>query len=110
MKFLTLFLFIVTFACTSFLYAIEASSTSSAQIFKGCAKCHGLDGKNAAFGRSDIIAGQDAVDLMESMMFFKESEFSQRGVTLVMAKQVKNLSKEQIEGLAIYISKLGKAK
>lgn len=110
MKFLTLFLFIVTFACTSFLYAIEATPTSAAQLFKVCAQCHGKDGKNPAFGISDVIAGQDAVDLVESMNFFQESKFSQRGVTLVMAKQVKNLSKKQIEDLAIYISKLGKAK
>jgi len=110
MKFFTLLLFIVAFTSTSFLYAKETTATSPAQIFKRCAKCHGEDGKNPAFGRSDAIAEQDPVDLVESMNFFKESEFSHKDVTLVMAKQVKNLSKKQIEDLAIYISKLGKVK
>jgi len=80
------------------------------KYLKVCAKCHGLDGKNPAFGRSEAIAGQDVEDLIESINFFKESQFGKKGVILVMAKQVKHLNEEQIENLAEYISKIGTKK
>ncbi|WP_458700688.1 c-type cytochrome [Sulfurospirillum sp. 1307] len=78
------------------------------EIFKGCAKCHGKDGKNKAFGMSDAIAGQSVEDLIDSMNFFKDSKFEGRGVTKVMAKKIKVLNDKQIEELANYISNLKK--
>lgn len=77
-------------------------------IFKKCAGCHGSDGKNKAFGKSGVIAGQDAADLVESLTFYKESEFKGQGSTLVMAKQLKTFSAKDITDLALYISKLPK--
>lgn len=94
----------------SLLFARGELATEPSEIFLGCAKCHGQDGKNPAFGRSEALAGQDVEDLVESINFFKESKFGTKGVILVMAKQVKHLSEEQIENLAVYISKLGKVK
>ena len=108
MKFHTIILILISLVFTSSLYARGEISTVPSEIFKGCAKCHGLDGKNPAFGRSEALAGQDVEDLIESINFFKDSEFGERGVTLVMAKQVKHLNQQQIEDLAKFISKLGK--
>jgi cytochrome c553 len=101
---------LISLVFTSSLFARGELSTIPSEIFKGCAKCHGKDGKNPAFGRSEAIAGQDVEDLVESINFFKESQFGKRGVILVMAKQVKHLNEKQIEDLAVYISKLGKAR
>lgn len=90
----------------SMLNARGNTSTKPADVFQGCAKCHGTDGRNSAYGRSDAIAGQSADELKESIMFFKDSTFERKGVMLVMSKQVKHLSEKDIENLAEYISKL----
>jgi len=107
MKFNTFILIVISFVFTSSLYARGEISTIPSEIFKGCAKCHGSDGKNPAFGRSEALAGQEVEDLVESINFFIESKFGAKGVINVMAKQVKHLNEEQIEDLATYISKLG---
>lgn len=97
---------LLTMFTISFLNARGNTSTRPVDVFKGCAKCHGTDGRNTAYGRSDQLAGQDPEDLKDSIMFFKESTFERRGVMLVMSKQVKHLSEEDIDNLADYISKL----
>ncbi len=99
-------LLLTSLVLTSTLYARGHTSTIPSEIFKGCAKCHGKDGKNLAYGRSEPLAGQEVEDLIESINFFKESEFGKKGVILVMSKQVNHLNDKQIEELAVYISKL----
>ena len=106
MKFNSIILLLTSLAFTSSLYAKGVTSTIPSEIFKGCAKCHGKDGKNEAYGRSEALVGQPVEDLVESINFFKESEFGKKGVILVMAKQVNHLNENQIEELAVYISKL----
>ena len=96
-------LFLSSIAC-----AQEPSSEHGAQLFKQCAGCHGADGRNKAFGKSGIIAGQSAEDLMESIKFYRESEFKAHGTLLVMSKQTKNMSLQDISDVAHYISKLPK--
>ncbi|KHG35231.1 MAG: hypothetical protein OA34_00555 [Sulfurospirillum sp. MES] len=88
--------------------AQEPSVEHGAQLFKQCAGCHGADGRNKAFGKSGIIAGQSAEDLMESIKFYRESEFKAHGTSLVMSKQTKNMSLQDISDVAHYISKLPK--
>ncbi|DAB35453.1 MAG TPA: hypothetical protein CFH82_00075 [Sulfurospirillum sp. UBA12182] len=100
------FIAILSIFVFSSLYARENTSTNPVDVFKGCAKCHGQDGRNTAYGRSDILAGQDPEYLKESITFFKESTFERKGVMLVMSKQVRHLSEQDIENLAEYISKL----
>lgn len=80
--------------------------SKGALLFKQCAGCHGADGKNKAFGKSGIISGQSVEDLMESLAFFKESDFKTHSSTTVMAKQVKNLSHEDLLEVSHFISKL----
>ncbi len=108
MKMHNTILLLVSLIFSSSLYARGEISTIPSQIFKGCAKCHGKDGKNEAYGRSEPLAGQDTEDLIESINFFKNSKFGKKGVILVMAKQVNHLNDKQIKNLAIYISNLGK--
>lgn len=91
----------------SFLHAAQ-DPNRAATLFKQCAGCHGADGQNKAFGKSGIIAGQSADDLIESLTFFKESDFKTHSSTTVMAKQVKNLTDQDIIDLANFISKLKK--
>lgn len=109
MKLIATIITISSLFLASSLFARGEVSTIPSEIFKGCAKCHGKDGKNLAYGRSEELAGQEVEDLVESIEFFKDSKFGNQGVIIVMAKQVKHLNEEQIEDLAVYISKLGKA-
>jgi len=108
MKLQTIILVLISLVFTSSLYARGKTSTIPSEIFKGCAKCHGKDGKNLAYGRAEPLAGQDTEDLVESINFFKESEFGKQGVILVMSKQVNHLNEIQVKELATYISKIGR--
>lgn len=89
---------------SSFLYAQSDGET----LFKQCAGCHGADGRNKAFGKSGIIAEQSVGDLIESLKFYKESEFKTHSTTLVMSKQVKNMNMQDLNEVATYVSKLSK--
>lgn len=106
MKIRIFLLMFLTFFIATSLSARGNTSTKPIDVFKGCAKCHGKDGRNTAYGRSDMLAGQSVEDLTESITFFKESTFERKGVMLVMSRQVKHLSDKDIENLAQFISKL----
>ncbi|WP_051906826.1 MULTISPECIES: c-type cytochrome [unclassified Sulfurospirillum] len=96
-------LFSLVLLC-SFLDAASNGET----LFKQCAGCHGADGRNKAFGKSGIIAGQDAEVLLESLKYYKETEFKTHGTSLVMSKQVKNMNLQDLQDIATYVSKLPK--
>lgn len=96
------------FISVSLVSALSAADNPNlgATLYKQCAGCHGANGQNKAFGKSGIIAGQKAEDLLESLSFYKESEFKTHSSTTVMAKQVKNLSDKELAELAQFISNL----
>jgi len=87
--------------CISF-----CAAENSAVLYKQCAGCHGEDGKHKAFGRSAVIAGQSKDKLLEKLSFFRNGSDEAEGTSKVMKKQLKNLSKKELEALAEYISKL----
>lgn len=99
--------FLATILLSSFVFADDAFSRGEI-LFKKCAGCHGADGKNKAFGKSGVIAGQDPSDLLESLNFYKESEFKGQSSTLVMAKQVKTFTTQNLNDIVVYVSKLPK--
>ncbi len=90
------------------LHAQDLSLERGAQLFKICAGCHGEDGRNKAFGKSGIIAGQSKEDLLESVKFYRDSDFKAHGTSFVMSKQVKNMSAQDINDVVSYISSLPK--
>jgi cytochrome c len=96
--------FFSVFMLCSFLQAGSNGET----LFKQCAGCHGPDGRNKAFGKSGIIAGQDPEVLIESLKYYKETEFKTHGTSLVMSKQVKNMNMEDLLEVVGYVSKLQK--
>lgn len=96
--------FVISLLFHSFLNAAEDGKTLYAQ----CAGCHGKDGKNKAFGKSGIIAGQSVKYLVESIQFYRDSEFKAHGTSLVMSKQTKTMRDQDINAVAHYISKLPK--
>lgn len=85
--------------------AEDYNSPRVKKLYKECAGCHGKDGKNRAFGKSDIIAGQSVSELVRKIISYKYNDFEGRGVKEVMNKQAKKLAKEDIKLLAEYISR-----
>ncbi len=106
MKVKVILITLLTFFLASYLNARGNLSTKPVEVFKGCAKCHGKDGRNEAYGRAEPLAGRDIEELRESIQFFKDSTFERKGVMLIMSRQVKHLNEQDIENLAEYISKL----
>ena len=85
-----------------------ASNTNQkgAALFKKCVGCHGADGKTKALGKSAIIAGQNAEDLVKKLTEYKAGTRNVAGMGALMKGQVSSLSDEDIKALADYISKL----
>ena len=100
---------LISSVCVSSLYALDAPSLEHGEkIFQQCVGCHGSNGKNKAFGRSGIIAGQPQDALMQSLKMYHDNDFKDHGTALVMSKQIRNMSPQDMSDVAFYISKLPK--
>jgi cytochrome c553 len=92
---------------TEFSYA-QSIENGEAIFKKRCIGCHGRDGRNKAFGKSNIIAGQPTAALREHLAFYKDSDFNERTSTAVMSKQVRKLDDKEIADVTAYVSTLSK--
>ncbi len=86
--------------------AAAGGSDKGASLYKKCAGCHGVDGKTKAMGKSEVIAGQSAEDLVKKITEYKAGTRNVAGMGTLMKGQVSGLSDEDIKALADYISKL----
>jgi len=86
--------------------AAVATNEKGATIFKKCVGCHGADGKTKALGKSEIIAGQNAEDLVKKLTEYKAGTRNVAGMGTLMKGQVGSLSDEEIKAVADYISNL----
>ena len=82
------------------------NSAKGKELFSKCAGCHGVDGKTKALGKSEVIAGQNADDLVKKITEYKAGNRNVAGMGQLMQGQVKSLSDEDIKALANYISNL----
>lgn len=85
---------------------IASGDDAGKTAFAACAACHGADGKLAALGKSAIIAGQPAADLVSKMKEYKAGTRDTTGNGMLMKGQMANLDDAKMEALAAYISKL----
>jgi len=76
------------------------------EIYKRCVSCHGADGKTKALGKSEVIAGQNADDLVKKIEAYKAGTRNVAGMGALMKGQVGSLSDEEIKAVAAYISSL----
>ncbi|WP_456451955.1 c-type cytochrome [Hydrogenimonas sp.] len=77
----------------------------AATLYTKCAGCHGMKGEKHALGQSNIIGGQSKAELVEKIEGYKKGTYG-GAMKGLMAGQVKNLTPEEIDALADYISKL----
>ena len=91
---------------------IEEVNTTSvavvdgATLFKKCSSCHGEDGQKSAFQKSAIIAGQNVETLVASITEYKAGTRDVAGMGKLMKGQVTELSEDDIQTVAEYISTL----
>lgn len=74
-------------------------------IYAMCVHCHGSDGNNRAFGRSQRIAGWDASRVEESMYAIINGTYD-GPMAGIMRIKVQGLSDAEIKEVSIYVSKL----
>ena len=78
---------------------------SATELFKQCQACHGLKAEKAAMNRSAIIKNWSALRIKEALLGYKKGSYG-GALKSVMQAQIKMLSRQELEALAEYISKL----
>ncbi len=84
---------------------VNASSENGKKLYLKCAGCHGQNGEKKALGKSAVIQGWDKDKTNEVLKGYKDGTYG-AAMKAVMISQVRALSDENIEDLAIFISTL----
>lgn len=83
----------------------QAAPVDGATIFQQCTSCHGQKAERPALGKSQIIAGWDASKVSEALHGYQDGSYG-GAMKALMQAQVKTLSDEQIDAVAVYIESL----
>jgi len=87
--------------------ATEATAGANGKaLFAKCVSCHGADGKTKALGKSEVIAGQPAADLVKKIAEYKAGTRNVATMGALMKGQVASYSDDDIKAVAEYISTL----
>jgi len=81
-------------------------NTEGSAIYSKCVACHGAKAELKALGKSEVIAGWDAKKIVADLEGYKNGTINKYGMAASMKAQVASLSKEDMEAVAEYISKL----
>jgi len=73
-----------------------------ANDFAKCTGCHGLNGGKKALGKSKVINTMEKKDIIIALKGYKEETYG-GPMKALMTAQVKNLTDEQINDLAVVI-------
>ncbi len=84
----------------------ESEGADGTQVYAKCSGCHGKDGKTKALGKSEVIAGQSAGDLVTKLKEYKAGKRNVAGMGTLMKGQVASLSEADILSVSEYISGL----
>lgn len=87
--------------------AIASFSFASGDLYKKeCASCHGANAEKKALGKSDVIAGWAAADVISALQGYKDGSRNVHGMLAVKKPITTKLSDADIEALASYVSTL----
>lgn len=75
-------------------------------LYVKCVACHGQKAERKALGKSEIIAGQPAPDLVAKITEYKAGTRNISGLGGMMKSQVAAFSDEEIAAVAEYVSTL----
>jgi len=85
--------------------ATEPPTDGKTVFAQKCASCHGPDAKNAALGKSQVIAGWDAARVENALRGYIDGTYGS-SMKPVMQVQAKALSDAQIKAVSEYIGSL----
>lgn len=80
-------------------------NTRGKEIFVKCSGCHGVDAKKKALNQSAVIRDWDKQKILNALKGYKAGTYG-GGMKSLMASQVKDLTEEDIEAVASYITVL----
>ena len=85
----------------------EVMGASGKSLFtsKGCANCHGPEGKKPSIGAIPKLAGQNAEYLIAQIKAFKSGE-RKGALSAMMANQASLVSEEDMKKIVLYLSKV----
>lgn len=86
--------------------SVGLMAADGAALYKKCAACHGAKGEKAALGKSAVIAGKPAADIVADLKGYKAGTTNKKGMGALMKGQVATYSDADIEAVAAYISGL----
>ncbi|MBD3794858.1 MAG: c-type cytochrome [Epsilonproteobacteria bacterium] len=89
-----------------FIGATFANATDSNGIYNKCSACHGERGEKMALGKSAIIRGASEEKTKKQLIGYKKRILNQYGMGSIMTEQMKDVSDEDINKLAKYLSTL----
>jgi cytochrome c553 len=85
---------------------VAKKSIDGAKLFLKCASCHGAKGDRKALNKSALIGGMSKEELVKKLKGYKSGKLDLYKMGGLMKTQVANMSDEELEALADYISKL----
>jgi len=86
---------------------LEANISQAAQTYRLCAACHGIHAQTKALGLSHIIQGWNSEKILQALRGYKNgSSYGHSKMAWIMRDKTHNLSDEELQMLANYISKL----
>ncbi|CAA6808410.1 MAG: Cytochrome C553 (soluble cytochrome f) [uncultured Campylobacterales bacterium] len=78
---------------------------ASADLYKRCIACHGVNGEKKAMNASPVIQGYDENKTISTLKGYKDGTYGGK-MKMLMKGQVASLSDEDIKSLASYIKTL----
>jgi len=84
---------------------IEKAEIDGATVFTKCAGCHGQHAEKPALGKSQVIKGWSEEQVVSAIHGYKDGTYG-GAMKAVMKGQVSNLTEEEVNAVAKYISKL----
>ena len=73
-------------------------------LYSKCVECHGIDGKDTALGKSEVIAGQSRDEIASKLYAYKAGKRNVSGMGAWKQGTMVPISDADIEALAAYIS------
>ena len=86
--------------------AVTSLLAADCTLYKTCAGCHGAKGEKKALGKSAVIAGMKADDVVTALKGYKAGTLNKNGMGALMKGQVSKLSEADMKKLAAHIEGL----
>lgn len=95
----------ILFAACAFTFSSPMVMADGAAVFQTCVECHGANAEKAAMGKSKVIQGWPATQIVDAMNGYKAGTYG-GPMKALMKVQVDKLDDASVQAVAEYISGL----